>query len=315
MVPVAFQLVAGAGAGLVFTSDASGNASWAALLSNAITLTSADSTVRLTQVLTNIDLSINTTALSVNETTHVVATKNNTIDDGAGKATFTNNVVIGTNDAASPPTSLTIGSATNTVSIAGNTYPTKMQTHQEGNDTIIDIGIGRHSNNADVSGNLYILRSEGTEAAKLAVKNGDDLGTFYVLGYDGSTYQTSFYMDTVVDAAVSSGIVPVTVTFGVTDTTGADNGLLVLNGSTKTTATLNNTLDDGTGNLTTSGSVSPGSNAKQGTASHIFSGTGVPSSLTGMVAGDFYFRVDGSHVQGTYDNIYNYDGSAWVGIA
>lgn len=53
------QIPAGAGAGLVLSSDASGNAAWAALLSNALTMTSAGSTITVSQVLTNINVDIN----------------------------------------------------------------------------------------------------------------------------------------------------------------------------------------------------------------------------------------------------------------
>jgi hypothetical protein len=59
MIPIAFQMTAGAGAGLVLSSDATGNGSWAALLANAITCTSANSSLTLTQVLNNIDFSLN----------------------------------------------------------------------------------------------------------------------------------------------------------------------------------------------------------------------------------------------------------------
>jgi hypothetical protein len=146
---------------------------------------------------------------------------------------WTANQVIGSVPSASPPLALTIGGTETTVSVSGGTYNTKFQTHQEGSEVVVDIGLGRHSDSAGVSGNLYILCSRGVETAKVAVQNGDDIGTFYFFGYDGSTYQQSFYIDTVVDGAVSAGVVPVTVNFGVMDSVGGINNLLVLDGAAK----------------------------------------------------------------------------------
>jgi hypothetical protein len=60
-----FNLQPSAGAGLVLTSNAIGTGTWAALLSNALTVTSADSSITVSQVLTNIDLSLNLVASHV----------------------------------------------------------------------------------------------------------------------------------------------------------------------------------------------------------------------------------------------------------
>jgi hypothetical protein len=109
---------------------------------------------------------------------------------------------------------LTIGGSANSVSIFGTDYPTRFQTHQQGSATVVDIGLGRHSDTAGVSGNLYILRSRGTEAIKTAVQNGDDLGTIYGFGYDGSTYQQGFAIDLLVNGTVSAGNpIPTTANF------------------------------------------------------------------------------------------------------
>jgi|GEM_PF-5307649 len=233
-----------------------------------------------------------------------VLTAHNTLDDGSGSASFAQNVVVGASGDHSPPWALTVGGTATTVSVFGTSYPTKFQTHQEGDDIVVDVGMGRHSNTPSVSPNLYILRSRGTETAKTAVVAGDDLGTLYLFGWDGATYQASFYIDTVVAGTVSSGIVPVTVTFGVTDQTGADNALLVLDGVAKSVSTLNNTLDDGSGRFAAIGSVQPGNGSASG--SHVYSGSGVPA--ISAVSGDYYFRVDGG--VGSY--LYFYNGSAWV---
>ena len=85
----------------------------------------------------------------------------------------------------------------------------------------------------------------------------------------------------------------------------------VANGSSHQVQSYNNTLDDGSGNLATAGSVSPGNNATAGTASHLFSGTGTPQGNLSGTSGDYYFRVDG----GVNTHLYICTGTTnWTGI-
>jgi hypothetical protein len=121
------------------------------------------------------------------------------------------NVAVGTVPADTSP-ALTVGGTATTVSIQGNTYNTRFQTHREGDAIMVDMGIGVHSNTADNSGNLYILKSRGTEAVKTIVQAGDDLGTIYVLGYDGASYVPAFNLDSVVTGTPSIGNIVCTTT-------------------------------------------------------------------------------------------------------
>ena len=110
-------------------------------------------------------------------------------------------------------TSVTIGGTQKAVNIGGISYPTRFQTHYQGANAQIDIGIGHHSDAPFNGGNLYILRSRGTEAVKTVVQDGDDLGTIYVLGFDGTTYIPALTMDTTVTGTPASGSIPCTTTF------------------------------------------------------------------------------------------------------
>jgi hypothetical protein len=67
-----------------------------------------------------------------------------------------------------------------------------------------------------------------------------------------------------------------------------------VNTSTNVVETANNTLDDGSGDVAATGSISPGSAGTAGNAAHIFSGTGTPQGTVTGVAGDFYFNTAGN---------------------
>lgn len=77
---------------------------------------------------------------------------------------------------------------------------------------------------------------------------------------------------------------------------------------------------DGVGIIATGGGLRLGNNTAQATNAtpiatgpRLFGGPGAPGTITGAALGDFYFRADGAGFSGAI-HIYQYSGTAWVGL-
>jgi hypothetical protein len=93
------------------------------------------------------------------------------------------------------------------LSIAGQVYPLEIHAHGAGTVQTLQLGVGFHSDDPDITPVAYFNRSRGSETAQTAVQQGDFLGLTGWLGYDGSTYIAGALMYALVDQPVSDGVV------------------------------------------------------------------------------------------------------------
>lgn len=89
------------------------------------------------------------------------------------------------------------------------------------NDQAGSIIYNRAYKTTAATADIRLGKARGTQAVPTTVVNGDALSVLYFQGYDGTNWKTPGYIECDVDNAVSSGIVPGNLQFGVTNTSGS----------------------------------------------------------------------------------------------
>lgn len=162
----------------------------------------------------------------------------------------------------------------------------KVEIASEGFGAPTDLLIRNAVNNAGYAPGLVLQHARGTLAAPLTVSNGDYLGAFSTMNYDGTGYVLSAGLDIYADDVVSTGIVPTRLMFNTMNSTGGYASRLTIKSDGKTgigTSTPNSTLHvDGTFAMGTTMAVTGGA-------------SGSPFSLSGAKSYIGLSPVDGTN--------------------
>ena len=95
-------------------------------------------------------------------------------------------------------------------------------------NALYGINLVSTSNTALGSSLFQSRRSRGTSSARTAVQNGDSLLQMQSFGFDGTNYTVSGVISSTVSGTVSTGIIPSSLTFSTTDTSGNLNDAVVI---------------------------------------------------------------------------------------
>ena len=158
-----------------------------------------------------LDSAVTTTSYATANAASGLTIENNTVTaDGTDANIDIGLVAKGGQGGVYSPTHLTIGrsASVSQFSLAGVNTGVSLLIDNPGTTDALGISELRHGASAIAGSNLQLGRSRGTFNAPTIVQNGDNIGRFGFLAYDGSTYQYAAQIQCNVDGVPGAGDTP-----------------------------------------------------------------------------------------------------------
>jgi len=158
-----------------------------------------------------LDSAVTTTSYATANAASGLTIENNTVTaDGTDANIDIGLVAKGGQGGVYSPTHVTIGrsASVSQFSLAGVNTGVSLLIDNPGTTDALGISELRHGGSAIAGSNLQLGRSRGTFNAPTIVQNGDNIGRFGFLAYDGSTYQYAAQIQCNVDGVPGAGDTP-----------------------------------------------------------------------------------------------------------
>ncbi len=228
-----------------------------------------------------LDSAVTTTSYATDNAASGLTIENNTITaDGTNANIDIGLIAKGGQGGVYSPTHVTIGrsASVSQFSLAGVNTGVSLLIDNPGTTDALGISELRHGGSAIAGSNLQLGRSRGTFAAPTIVQNGDNIGRFGFLAYDGATYQYAAQIQCNIAAAPGANDTPGNLIFQTTPD-GSSTPTTALTISSAQVVTLANALPVGSGGLgitttPTNGQI-PIGNGTNYTAATLSAGSGV----------------------------------------